>query len=165
MRARALTLLSLFAAVTYSCDGSTDVDANFAATLNGTNENPDVTTNGTGVFSATINDDNILTYNLTFTGMNSNVIQAHIHGPATTSLNAGILVDFATSTTTGRTLTTGATSGSATGTVDLKLADVADVGTLSGAEFRTLLEAGALYVNVHTQTNQGGEIRGQILRQ
>jgi hypothetical protein len=46
--------------------------------------------------------------------------------------------------------------------VDLKLAITA---TVSGDSLKTLLDAGQLYVNVHTVANGGGEIRGQIAKQ
>ena len=38
-------------------------------------------------------------------------------------------------------------------------------GTIDGAQLRTMLDAGQLYVNVHTAANGGGEIRGQIAKQ
>ena len=56
-------------------------------------------------------------------------------------------------------------TGTVTGVVDA--ADVigpADQGIEAGSlsEILRAMRAGAAYVNVHTQVNQGGEIRGQI---
>ena len=48
--------------------------------------------------------------------------------------------------------------------MDLSASSVV-TATVSGDSLRKLLDLGLLYVNVHSQTFQGGEIRGQITRQ
>ncbi len=86
-----------------------------------------------------------LTMNVTYRGLSSAATMAHIHGPATQSGNAGVLVDLAP---------VGApfgSSGSLSGTVALtptQLGHVID---------------GLTYINFHTAANPGGELRGQIL--
>ena len=144
-----------------ACESSTEVEARYGGSLSGSAERPTpVTTAATGLFSATL-DGNVLSYDLSFTGLSSNALSAHIHGPATLDAAAGILVDLAA---TGRTLTLGGTSGTGNGTVDLSASSVV-TATVSGDSLRKLLDLGLLYVNVHSQTFQGGEIRGQITRQ
>lgn len=161
MRVRAFFLLPAFVGLAVSCDGSTDIEARYSATLNGASEVPAVTTSGFGTFQMTLNDDNILSYTLEFSGLGSNSTQAHFHGPASTTQNANILVDL-NAAASGRTITLGSTSGTASGTIDLNV-DIST--TLTAAAFRQMLDLGQLYVNVHTQQRSGGEIRGQIVRQ
>ena len=77
----------------------------------------------------------------TFAGLTTPATAAHIHGPAAPGQNAAVILPL--------TATAG-TSGTITGT-----------GTLSSANATNLLN-GLTYVNVHTSTFPGGEIRGQI---
>ena len=65
---------------------------------------------------------------------------AHFHGPAEPGKNAGVAVPI-----------TPATSGSE------------GSATLTDAQTADLL-AGKYYVNVHTEANKGGEIRGQVTK-
>jgi hypothetical protein len=87
---------------------------------------------------------------------------AHIHGPANIATpfttNAGVVVDFIANTTPGAgfsapsfTVNTSATNGSVTGTVTLD------------ATREAQLMASQLYINIHTPTNGGGEIRGNLV--
>jgi hypothetical protein len=148
-----------------ACESSTDVEADtdFIATLRGENERPAVTTSGTGTFTATLTAENSFTYSLSWSGLSGDAIMAHIHGPADANTNAGVLVDFSDlpAGSSNGSLTLGA-SGSAGGTLNLNLAVNAAV---SGDSLRKLLDAGLLYVNVHTGNNPAGEIRGQIVKQ
>lgn len=158
MRGGALMVMAAAAGL-LSCETSTEVAIEHEATLRGTSEVPPVTTQATGSWSATIDANNVMTYTLQFSGLGSNITMAHIHGPAAVGVNAGILVDFAAG---GRILPLNVTSGTATGTVNLAAAITAAV---SGDSLRKLLDNGNAYVNVHTVSNPGGEIRGQIVRQ
>ncbi len=112
--------------------------------LNGAQEVPPVATSGTGC--AVVKVDTA-TGNVTVTGtyrnLNGNQTLAHIHGPAPVGMNAGILV-----TLTG----TGGTSGTFGGS-----------GTLTPAQVTDLCN-GLHYLNVHTTTSPGGEVRGQIVQ-
>ena len=161
MRARTLLLLAGLAGLATACEDD-DVRARYSATLSGAAERPNpVTSNGTGTFTATLNKSNILSYTVTWSGLNSATTLGHIHGPATVDQAVGVLVDF-NSPSNGRTIVTGATSGQAVGTVDLNLPIS---GTISGAQFIELLNNGQTYVNIHSATSGAGEVRGQITRQ
>jgi CHRD domain/PEP-CTERM motif len=128
------------------------------------NENPTVTgTNasggelGSGIsFNASTN---VLTINIGwgtgngFNNLTGTATGGHIHGPTTdgqpTSFteSAGILVPLDTLTGWNPS----ATSGGFNGTASIPAANVAD------------LFAGKMYINIHTTTNSGGEIRGYLV--
>jgi hypothetical protein len=166
MRGRTLMLLAAVAGIATACEDSTDPPIRYSATLSGANERPDpVTTSASGTFTATLGENDILTYNVTFTGLTTNSIGAHIHGPipATGNAAAPVLIDF-NAASAGRTITLGATSGSGSGTIDLKLA-AAGNANVSGDSLKVLLNNAKLYVNVHSTANTGGEILGTIIRQ
>lgn len=99
---------------------------------------------------------NILTVNVAwgsgngFTDLTGAATAAHIHGPASITQTAGVLINFATQGTF--TFTTGASDGMISGTVDL---DDLALGS-------TDLFNGLWYINVHTAANGGGEIRGNL---
>lgn len=167
MRGRVLMALAIAAAITAACDDSTDPDDDtitYTATLTGSAERPNpVTTSGTGTFTGTLDTEtDIFTWTLTFSGLGSNTTGAHIHGAATPDQAVGVVVDFNQPPT--RTVTLGATSGTANGAATLTSA-VQLSTAVNGAQFRAMLDAGLTYVNVHTTTNPGGEIRGTITRQ
>ena len=55
----------------------------FSADLKSSNEVPANASTGTGTFTATLDPStNVFTYDVTFTGLSSNVTLGHIHGPA-----------------------------------------------------------------------------------
>lgn len=102
-------------------------------------------------------DGTRLNFVLNVQNMNQ-IIAAHVHGPATTSQNADILLNLFIPAT-------------ATGTVNGELARGAAVAGsplfVSGsmASLLNLMIEGRAYVLVHTVANPDGEIRGQVLRQ
>jgi len=57
-----------------------------------------------------------------------------------------------------------ATTGSVSGTVTLIAATPIST-TVNGDSLKKLLLAGKTYVNIHTTTNPGGEIRAQLIPQ
>jgi plastocyanin len=117
------------------------------AWLAGGNERPNpVDSLGTGSGTFTL-VGNSLGFNVTYRNLSGTATAAHIHGPATTSGSAGVLIDFA-SFNGGSYGASGAVSGS-TNLIPANLASVIDLMT---------------YANFHTVTNGGGEIRGQITR-
>lgn len=114
----------------------------YGVTLSGAEEVPPVVTGGVGVCTVTLDDvTGAVSVSGSFSGLTSSATLAHVHGPAAPGANAGILI----------TLTeTGGTSGSVSGG-----------GTLSPANITNMLN-GLMYLNIHTTTNGGGELRGQI---
>jgi hypothetical protein len=126
---------------------------------------------GSGTFTATLDTStNVFSYNVTFTGLTSNVSLGHIHGPFTpggTANSAGVILNFdptAAGSAPGATFTglKSATSGSASGTITLNAA-TSFSATVNGDSLRKLLLAGLTYANIHTTQNGGGEVRGQIV--
>jgi uncharacterized protein (TIGR03118 family) len=116
------------------------VPLHIPVTLNGSSEVPSVTTPATGTASLTLIGNQLL-YTVNYSGLVGPAILSHIHGPAPAGSNAPVIVPFNTPS---------GTSGSISGTA-----------TLTTNELAYLL-AGQTYVNVHSTTNAGGEIRGQI---
>jgi len=111
------------------------------ATLDGKSEVPPNTSAGKG--TADIDYDQAskkLSWKLTYSGLSGPATAAHFHGPAEPGKNAGVAVPI--------TNTASGSEGSATLT-DAQAAD---------------LMAGKYYVNVHTEANKGGEIRGQVTK-
>lgn len=122
------------------------------ATLSGANEVPPRQTTGSGSFSATVGST-ALTFKLEVSNL-TNVTAAHIHsGPAGT--NGNVVVDLFTGPTvasTGRDFTL------ARGTIAQAQIKAT---TLTFAQLLDGLRTGQFYVNVHTTTFPGGEVRGQ----
>jgi hypothetical protein len=171
MQHRAILLVFTAAVATLvACGGSDTVQpvskiVTFKATMNAAAEkqtNP-VVSSGTGTFTATLDTStNVFTYDVTFSGLTSNVTLGHIHGPATVDVSSGTTINFAS--LTGATFTTGATSGTAHGVTTLNAANQITT-TMNGDSLKKLLFAGLTYANIHTTNFGSGEIRGQILKQ
>ena len=148
-------LAAIVVAATAAACGSDDPvapkDPTYVATLNGASESPAQAVAGTG--SATIVKKNgTYTYTITYTGMSGALIGAHIHGPAAPGVNTVVIVPFAT---------TGAgASGTLTGTFT-----GTNSATISADSLDVLMRTGNAYVNLHTDLNKGGEIRGQLSQQ
>ncbi|MGM4892742.1 CHRD domain-containing protein [Tardiphaga sp. 839_C3_N1_4] len=133
-----LASLALGASIVLASPASAD---KMKATLDGASEVPATTTAGKG--TADIDFDPAtkkLTWKLTYSGLTGPATMAHFHGPAEAGKNAGVAVPI-----------TPATSGSE------------GSATLTDAQAADLL-AGKYYVNVHTEANKGGEIRGQVTK-
>jgi hypothetical protein len=140
-----------------------DNEVVYSAFLNGAGERPPLSgVTGTGSFTGTLSANNVLTYSVTWSGLTGASNNGHIHGPVPPGSIAahGVLIDF-NAPTAGRTITHGA-SGSATGTIDFKVAFNANI---SGDSLKKLFDNAAVYVNIHTAANPGGEIAGVISRQ
>ena len=142
------------------------------ANLIGYQEVPAVSTVATGQFRAMISpNDQSIQYELTYSGLQGTVTQAHIH-VAQLSVNGSIVLWLCQTTTnpspTPGTPTCPVGSGTVTGT--LTAADVIAGSTASQqltagdlAEVIRAIRNGAAYANVHTSPfSTGGEIRGQI---
>ena len=106
--------------------------------LSGNQEVPAVTTSASGSGTITVGDDQSISGGVTTTGVAGTA--AHIH-LAAAGQNGPVAVPLTKSGDNGWAVPAGA-----------KLTD---------AQFAAF-KAGNLYVNVHSATNKGGEIRGQI---
>lgn len=169
MRRRTLVLvLAVLAAgllITSLAGASGSGKKNVKANLTGFQEVPAVSTFGSGTFTATIDDDaQTITYELSFGGLNSTSLFAHIH-LGQRGANGGVAAFLCGGGDKPPCPAgTGATE-RVTGVIDA--ADVigpADQGIAPG-EFDELvraIRARVTYANVHSMTQPGGEIRGQI---
>lgn len=123
----------------------------FVANLSGANERPNpVNTTASGVATLTFDtsDPTKITLTVTFSGLSGNPTGAHIHGLSGPDATAGVRVDFTSNIPA-------ATSGTFTATITLN-------ATQAGFVNLANLNAGQLYFNIHTSSNPGGEIRGQL---
>jgi hypothetical protein len=111
---------------------------NYAATLDGLQEVPPNPSPATGSGSFTLDAAKMLHFNIVFSGLLAPETASHIHGPAPRGVNAGVIFPL-----------------------PLGSPKVGTVGPLTPVQ-EVDLNAGLLYVNIHSQLFPGGEIRGQI---
>jgi CHRD domain-containing protein len=129
-------------------------------------ENPTNVTDGSGTFWAVINDNNTITFKLSYKNLSTPVTQAHVHIGAT-KINGAIAIFFCGPSGSPAHQTCpndGSNSGSVTDTVSASDVVINAQG-ISPGDFGKVLRAivnHATYVNVHTTLLPGGEIRGQI---
>ena len=142
--------------------------------LLGFEEVPAVSTAAEGEFRATINkDETEINYELSYTGLEGSVQQAHIH-LGQRGVNGGISVwlcsNLATPPTPASppfppTQACPPPPATITGTITPNHVVGPTAQGIAAGEFAELLSAiraGATYVNVHTSKFPGGEIRSQI---
>lgn len=126
--------------------------------------------NGTGSATVTIDLDlQTMRVQASFSGLSGNTSASHIHGPTAVAFtgNAGVM----TQTPTFSAFPLGVKAGTFDQTFDLSLASSYNPAFLSNSTnqnsiptaFNTLISAigdGKSYLNIHTSTFTGGEIRG-----
>ena len=111
-----------------------------AAQINTQQEVPSPGGGGHGFAVITVDTDaNTLTYHIEITGLSSSEIGAHIHGPAAPGEVSFTFLHF------------------------LPLGNVKDGVWNYTEDLEPDILAGRTYINCHTQLNQTGEIRGQIV--
>jgi hypothetical protein len=134
------------AALWTGCDKDDDDSSQYTLSgpASGTQERPNpVTTPATGNITGTYNKDTkVLDYTITWNGLTADPFAAHFHGPAGPEEIASPVVTIENFPMT------------ASGTIS-------DRDTLT-AEMENQLLGGKWYYNIHTTTNPGGEIRGQV---
>jgi hypothetical protein len=114
----------------------------YMAMLDGASEVPPHAVPGKGMAMADLDTaTKTFTYKVEFSGLTGPATMAHFHGPALAGANAGPVVVFTQPVTS-----------PASGSQVLTDAQIAD------------LNAGKWYVNIHTEANKGGEIRGQLMK-
>ncbi len=102
-------------------------------------------------------------FKLVVVGLSGAPTGAHIHGPATAAENAPVLISLCGAPAPAALPTCGEiVDGKLIVEGDLTSALFAQWG-LGGAYFRDLLNTSMTYVNVHTELNPMGEVRGQIV--
>jgi hypothetical protein len=116
----------------------------YRATLNGASESPPIQSAGAG--AASINVDTTtkgLSWRVEYTGLSGPATAAHIHCGAPPGGNAGVAVPL--------------------GTAPNWASPLQGNGQMTDAQLAQL-QAGQCYVNVHTDANKPGEIRGQLTK-
>jgi hypothetical protein len=158
----ALPITAVAFPVSADSDG---LSGKLAARLSGLQEVPTLSTPAEGRFLAELEPDAI-TYRLQYSGLGSEVTQAHIHFGAR-AINGGISVFLCTNLGNGPAETQPCPTGDGEITGTIMPADVVgpeDQGIAPG-DFEEVLDAlmrRAAYVNVHTVDLPAGEIRGQV---
>lgn len=114
--------------------------AQMGVNLTGAQEVPPAATAGWGHGAITYDRvSNQMTWTLTYTGLTGPLQGAHIHGPAATGTNAGVMIN-----------------------IPVSHSPLQGSAMLTEAQEAELM-AGRLYVNLHTPTFPNGEIRGQLI--
>jgi hypothetical protein len=109
----------------------------YKAQLAGASEVPPNNSAGTGTAQVNVDTEKKeVSWTITFSGLSGDATAAHFHGPAAAGENAGPAIDISGKIESGTSPLT-----------DAQLAD---------------LEAGRLYINIHTAQFPDGEIRGQV---
>lgn len=143
-----LFMLLLLAATITSCkkdkkDPAPSNEVKFKATLLGGNEVPSTPSSATGEANAVFNTDTkVLTVTITYTSLTTALTAWHIHRAAA-GINGGVIFNFGTPQPSGFVFSTPALT----------------------AEQESDLNSTLYYVNLHTSTYPGGEIRGQLIKQ
>jgi len=117
---------------------------NLTASIDGNQEAPPTGSPGTGTGIVTLDDvTNLLNWNITYSGLIGTPTVSHFHGPAPIGANAGVQVDIV------------ANSGGSIASPMIGFATITDAQEVD-------LLAGLWYINIHSSTFPGGEIRGQV---
>ncbi|HXG72641.1 MAG TPA: CHRD domain-containing protein [Gemmatimonadaceae bacterium] len=127
----------------------------FSANLNGANEVPPRTTPAAGIATFTDNGATI-DYTLDVSNL-TGVTAGHIHVGAS-GVNGPIIVFLFSAGGPGNNIPR-----TVTGTLSTGIINENSSSTVTLDSLRTLFRNGNSYVNVHTTTNPGGEIRAQVL--
>ena len=132
----------------------------FSATLHGDNEVPPINSDGKAEFRMEV--ANSITFSLTFSGLSTPLVVAHLHF-APTKVAGGVMIFLCGGGN--QPVCPAATSGTITGTIsEANVTGPANQGIDAG-DLTSALEAvhdGNAYANMHTTKFPGGEIRGQV---
>ena len=115
------------------------------AFLSGLNEVGPNASPAAGVGSVVLDDSALtITVNESWAGLTAPATASHIHGPAPAGVNAGVLFPFS------------AVPAATAGAIPQQVFSITPTQV-------TQFDSGLMYMNVHTSTFPGGEIRGQLL--
>src|SRR5213596_2535728 len=163
-----VTLLATATALMLSVPSAYAIPMTFVGNLAGANEVPPVASPGTGLATVVLDPTaQTIQINVTFIGLTSNDVAAHIHCCAPLGTNAGV----ATTVPAFPLFPLGVTSGTYSSVVfDLTQSTIYNPafitleGGLAQAEAALIagIEGGQTYFNIHTMNNPGGEIRSQL---
>jgi hypothetical protein len=133
----------------------------FRAELKGRHEVPLTLSGGHGTLALTVNDDDTsVHFVLEYSGLLTTVAASHIH-VGQRNVNGGVTVFFCGGGGRPACPQQGTVTGDFTANDVIALAtQQLEVNNLP--KLLAAIRAGETYVNVHTQTSPGGEIRGQI---
>ena len=139
-------IVSLFVSLAFAATNMFAAIINLEASIDGIQANAGNGTNSAATGSATMTLDdqsNLFSWDVTWSGLEGNVTNAHFHGPAAPGVNAGVEIgiDFSTNPSSGSAI----------------LTDTQETDLL----------AGLWYINIHSDRDAvtlGGEIRGQVLQ-
>lgn len=113
----------------------------FHANLDTASQVPPGMGGGKGTFDGKLDTSTkMLSYTVTVSGLSGPATAAHFHGPAAPGTNAGVLVPIAGMTSPMK------------GSAKMTDAQISD------------LEAGKVYVNIHTKAHPDGEVRGNVMK-
>jgi len=160
-----LTVAAVVAFASCSDDDLGPEVENFTAILAkapiGTPDTNSSTATGAAVISVV---GGTLLYRIEVSGI-TDVTFAHIHGPAAPGANAGVIVNLCGTTQNGNPTSPPCAPGTVNGVLAAGVAALTPTASMSFDRLLTLLRTDSAYVNVHTTTHPGGEIRGQVVKQ
>jgi hypothetical protein len=116
------------------------VSQQYHAFLSGLNEVPANASPATGFATLSLDAAKLLTIHMEYSGLTAPITASHIHAPAAAGVNAGVRFGI----------------GALPSPINIV------VGPLNAAD-EANLNGQLMYLNIHTSTFPGGEIRGQIL--
>lgn len=162
---RIAAVLSVLPVALAGCEEDEDV-ITYRAELSGASEVPARTTSATGTAVFRLGEDDVIDFTVDISNL-SNISAGHIHGPASTTTNASVIIPLFSTPPSASPFTGRLAEGS-----------ISASSSLAGVDFAgllNLLETGQAYVNIHTNDGvdpsntgagdfPGGEIRGQIIR-
>jgi len=137
-----------------------------AGDLIGYEENPDISTVAMGSFKATLDGDaQTIAYELSYTGLEGTVQQAHIHF-AKRAVNGGITLFLCSNLGNGPagtpTCPQEGTVSRVVGAADILAPGTQGIEAGNFAELAAAIRNGSTYANVHSTKWPSGEIRAQI---
>lgn len=131
-------------AISLAQDNSMDAEpasmVGYIASLSGASEVPPVETEATGMAELMFDTGSMaLTWTVTYEGLTGPATAAHFHGPAGAGETAPPVIDLGSD-----------------------LASPVEGSAILTDEQADMLASGQLYLNIHTEANPGGEIRGPV---